>query len=74
MNRVRELAQLDKSVAEIALQLLERLVTALVTAAQPLPRQGKFGGQSHQILLESVMQVPLNPLSLGVLRLGDALP
>jgi len=74
MNRVGELAQVDERVTEIALQLVERLFAALVTTAQPLPRESELRGQGDEGLLEPVVQVTLDPLPLRVLRLRDSGP
>src|SRR6266851_1598319 len=73
-NRVGELAQVDEHVTGIALQLVERLFAALVTTAQPLPREGELRGQGDEVLLEPVVQVTLDPLSLRVLRPRDSGP
>ncbi len=44
-----ELAQVDEHVTGIALQLVERLFAALVTTAQPLPREGELRGQGDEV-------------------------
>ena len=74
MNGVRELAQMDERVAEVALQLVEGLIAAVVTTAQLFARQGELRGQDHQVLLEAVVQVSLDSLPLGVLGAHDPGP
>ena len=67
MDRVRELAQGGEQVAEVPLELGQRLVGPRVAAAQPFPRQRQLGRQRHDVLLGAVVQVPLDALPLGVL-------
>ena len=69
MDRVGELAQLGKQVTQVPLELGERLVGPRVAAAQPLAGQRQLGRQDDQVLLDAVVQVPLDTLALRALGL-----
>jgi hypothetical protein len=67
MDRVRELPQAGHEGAEVALELLERVARPRVAAAQAFPGHRELREAHHQILLDAVVQVALDPLPFGVL-------
>ena len=54
VDRVGEVAQLAKQVAQVPLELGEGLVGSLITAAQPLAGQGQLGGQFRRLPAEDL--------------------
>ena len=61
-----------EQVAQIGLQLRQQPLAAPVAAAQSLPGQAELRGQRHDLLLDAVVQVALDPPALGVLGGDDA--
>ncbi len=74
VDRVRHAAHILQQRAHLVLRLGQRLLHPRVTAAEALAGQAEPRAERHHLLLDAVVQVPLDPAALGVLSCDHPLP